>query len=207
MTVTSQIKRVQQTICLQRTHNLDARDQQPYGLLNTCLKRCDALRLRFWNLPSRLNRCAGSFSSLNRETASCHSGCRNLGGSPAGDAAANGARGRKTSHREKENVSHSNVALVNLPLFSQKKRVRRGQSTRGQSTVTEHSNVMVDPMQGCGTGQHSDDCGFLSPFAFFESPRQGGWGFLSFPSLFCFSLPTPSPCWSLSCSSKEPLFS
>lgn len=90
----------------------------------------------------------GLFLPLNRETASCHSGCRNMAGLPSGSARASGARGRKTSHREKENAS---------------------------------------PLRA------SEDCGFLSPFAFFKQPPARGLG-VSFLSLFLFPSPSmPSP--------------
>lgn len=102
-----QLNCVQQVLCLQRKHNLDSRDQQPCGLLNTCLKRCDALGLSLWNLPSPANARLGLFPFLlNRKTALCHRFSRNIRGAPLGVEPAVRARENRNTHRPtvKENA-------------------------------------------------------------------------------------------------------
>jgi hypothetical protein len=82
---------------------LDTQDQPALGSLNTCLAcpACGAASCA--SSPPRLNGLGGGFPrSLNRETASCHSGCRNMtgfAGSAAADArASGGVRPNRITH-------------------------------------------------------------------------------------------------------------
>lgn len=159
-----QIDCVQQTLCLQREHNLDARDQQPYGLLNTCLNRCDALGLSLWNLPRLANARRGLFL-LNL---GCAFG-RLLSVTQAND------QHEVPRRMEKENVS---------PLDA---------GPPAKASGFQRCCRMFHLGKWIAPGQHSEDCGFLSPFAFFEQPPVRGLG-VSFLSLFVLLSPVPLHC-------------
>ncbi len=66
--IVQQVKSLKQ----QCKHHLDSRDQPRPGLLNTCLKRCDALLWPLGNLPRSEKSGRGLFYLLNRKTALRH---------------------------------------------------------------------------------------------------------------------------------------
>jgi hypothetical protein len=119
--------------------------------------------------PSRSNDCAGDLCPLNRETASCHSGCRNMGGSPSGDAAGR-AREDIPTHRptRKENVR---ALCSGLNARRQRADTRTG--------WRQASSVQIRPSQS------SEPCGF--PFALFLFRLKASHFFLR-GTCFCFVL-------------------
>lgn len=80
-----------------RTH-LETRVQPPQGRLNTCLT-CNACAVA--SRESYPHRAIGVeiFKLLNRDTASCHSGCRNMVGPPSGGTGANVVRWQQSPRR------------------------------------------------------------------------------------------------------------
>ena len=167
---------------------LDTQDQPPPGSLNTCLPYAVCGAAPCGSSPPLLNGLGGSFLSLNRETASCHSGCRNMGGSPSGDAAGR-VREELPTHRptRKENVSPLNDGVV-CSLRSDG--CNRTINSLGTNAVLKQGPLkpltQVSPTgkyQPCH--HHSEDCGF--PFALFLFRLTASHFFLR-GTCFCFVL-------------------
>lgn len=127
---------------------------------------------------------AGEFyPRLSRETASRDMSCRNMTGLAGCTAAGARVRVREDikTHRptEKENVSPLIASIGKLAALK----------PEGPSVSRSIENGTLVTCRVAGQWKHSRDCGFLSPFAFFQSPQVGGKGG-SFLSLFLLLYPS-----------------
>ncbi len=141
---------------------LDTQAHPPQGSVNTCLPCFACGAESCGSSPSRLNRLDGSFTSVNRETASCHSGAGTWVALLRGMLSVGYARNSQlTGQQQNENVSPLNPdAVPRTP-----EQGARGKRLKARGQALGRRCKERDEVRRKSPQQDSEDCGF--PFALF----------------------------------------